>query len=153
MYRIAPIFIFLLGLGFVSYAQSLEYLEVRQDSLIQLLQTYRAEENLGPSALISTREEVLSRAKKDASTGTRVKTRGFRVQIYSGNSRNEAYDVQTRFQSQFKDYGSYISYEEPNYRVKVGDFTSRSEANRFRTILREYYRNVFVFTEDIWVYQ
>lgn len=153
MHRIVSIFVFLLGLGSLSYAQSIEYLEVRQDSLIQLLQAYRAEENLGPSALISPREEVSPKAKKDASTGTRVKTRGFRVQIYSGNSRSEAYDVQARFKSQFKDYGSYINYEEPNYRVKVGDFTSRSEANRFRSILREYYRNVFVFTEDIWVYQ
>lgn len=45
-----------------------------------------------------------------------------------------------------------MTYDEPNYRVKVGDFRNRAEATKFMRELRGQYNNVFVFTEDIWVY-
>lgn len=150
MNKIVPTFVLLLGLCLCVQAQNTEYVQVHKDSVIQMLQAYRAEEGLGPAALNAKEDNS---TKKNKSEGTRVKERGFRVQIYSGSSRSEAYDVQSRFKAQFKEYGSYINYDEPNYRVKVGDFTSRSQANRFRNILKNYYNDVFVFTEDIWVYQ
>jgi len=53
----------------------------------------------------------------------------------------------------YKDIDTYITYDEPNYRVKVGDFRSRSEANAFMRELRQYFSNVFVFSENVFVYQ
>lgn len=88
----------------------------------------------------------------DKTTATRTTQRGFRVQIYSGSSRNEAYAEQARFQRLYKDIDTYVSYEEPNYRVKVGDFRGRSEANRLMQSLRGQFNSVFIFTEDIFVY-
>src|SRR5690606_41728470 len=70
----------------------------------------------------------------------------------SGASRNEAYAEQARFQQLYRDIDTYISYEEPNYRVKVGDFRGRSEATRLMQSLRGQFNNVFIFTEDIFVY-
>lgn len=125
--------------------------EVNKDSLITLLQAFRAENNINPTA---TRTVVKLGAKEvDKKIARRVKARGFRVQIYAGGNRNDAYAVQARFQSAFSDIGSYVTYDEPNYRVKVGDFRSRSEATNFMRELRSQYSNVFVFTEDIWVYE
>src|SRR5690606_39390579 len=86
-------------------------------------------------------------------SGKRVKVRGFRVQVFSGRNRSDAYAVQARFQRSYKDIGAYVTYEEPNYRVKVGDFRSRSEATNFMRELRSQYTNVFVFTEDVWAYE
>ncbi len=141
-------FVFI-GLSQVGKAQT-GVVEVQKDSLIGLLQEFRAENGINPTTarMVSLGSKVVD--KKNAK---RVKVRGFRVQIFSGSSRNEAYAVQSRFQNAYKDIGSYVNYDEPNYRVKVGDFRSRADATNFMRVLRSQYSNVFVFTEDIWAYE
>lgn len=142
---------FVLGTASIAVkAQQAGVVEVSKDTLIAILQNFRAEHEINPTA---TRSISLGPKIVDRSKATRVKKRGFRVQIYSGANRNEAYAVQSRFRNQYSDMDSYINYDEPNYRVKVGDFTSRSEANNFMRILRSQYNNVFVFQEDIWVWE
>lgn len=139
----------LIGLAQISKAQS-GIVEVEKDSLINLLQAFRAENGINPSTarMVSLGSKVV-----DKKSGKRVKVRGFRVQIFSGSSRSDAYAVESKFQSSYKDIGSYVTYDEPNYRVKVGDFRSRSEATGFMRELRSQYNNVFVFTEDVWAYE
>lgn len=144
------IFIFvLIGLAQLSKAQS-GIVEVEKDSLISLLQEFRAENGINPTTarMVSLGSKVV-----DKKSGKRVKVRGFRVQIFSGSSRSDAYAVQSKFQTSYRDIGSYVTYDEPNYRVKVGDFRSRSEATNFMRVLRTQYSNVFVFTEDVWAYE
>ena len=67
---------------------------------------------------------------------------GFRVQIYfdSGiHSRRGAYDVYKRFITAHPEHEAYVTYQEPNYKVRVGDFRTRIEAEGFlRSILSEY---------------
>src|SRR5690606_41446012 len=89
----------------------------------------------------------------DKETASRTPTMGFRVKIYSGSDRSEAYAEQARFKQLYKGIDTYLSYEEPNYRVKVGDFRSRNEAQALMQGLRKQFNNVFVFTEEIYVYQ
>ena len=139
----------LIGIAQIGRAQS-GIVEVEKDSLISLLQEFRAENGINPTTarMVSLGSKVV-----DKKSGKRVKVRGFRVQIFSGSSRSNAYAVQSQFQSAYRDIGSYVTYEEPNYRVKVGDFRSRAEATNFMRELRSKYSNVFVFTEDIWAYQ
>lgn len=142
---------FVLGISSIAVkGQQTGVVEVSKDTLIAILQSFRAEHEINPT---TTRSISLGPKVVDRSKATRVKKRGFRVQIYSGANRNEAYSVQSRFRNQYSDMDSYINYDEPNYRVKVGDFTSRSEANNFMRILRSQYSNVFVFQEDIWVWE
>ncbi|MDM1047416.1 SPOR domain-containing protein [Sphingobacterium hotanense] len=125
---------------------------VVKDSLIGLLQEYRAYYAINPST--STKTPITLEEKKiDKHYAKRVKVRGFRVQIYSGSNRTEATNVQNSFLRQNSDMGAYLDYVEPNYRVKVGDFTSRSAATEYMRRLRGTYRNVFVFVEDVWVWQ
>lgn len=124
--------------------------QVNRDTLIAILQGFRAENEINP---VIARPISLGTKPVDRSKATRVSKKGFRVQIYAGNNRNEAYAVQNRFRNQYSDIDSYINYDEPNYRVKVGDFTSRTEANNFMQVLRSQYSNVFVFQEDIWVWE
>ncbi len=113
--------------------------EVIQDPLISILQQKRIEY---ASAFLEDEAEV----RRPGTKGTAL---GFRVQIYSGTSRNEAYAVQARFQRTFSDISTYVSYTQPNYRVKVGDFRSRSEAQALMRELRKDYTAVFLFTEQV----
>jgi hypothetical protein len=96
-------------------------------------------------SLIS-RRLALSRAE---SRGNSVTALGFRVQIFSGLERDEAYAEQSRFKSLFPGVTSYVSYTQPNYRVRVGDFRTKLEAQKFVNDLKKQYPSVFIFPEKI----
>lgn len=131
-------------------AQDNRGLEIQKDSLITLLQNFRAAHEINPTTprLISLGSKPVDKTK-----ATRVKRKGFRVQIYSGSNRSEAYAIQARFKNKYSDMDTYITYAEPNYRVKVGDFRSRAQATQFMNSIRSQYKSVFVFQEDIWVWE
>jgi hypothetical protein len=61
----------------------------------------------------------------------RQTTDGYRVQLHFGNDREKAREVKVRFLQQFPDCPAYESYQQPNFRIRVGDFRSKLEANRF----------------------
>lgn len=136
----------LISLCVTGYAQRKGEVEVVADPLIALMQRYRTGTNI--AANTGNKAPVVD--KKNA---TRTTTMGFRVQIYSGANRTEAYAEQARFKRLYKDLDTYVSYEEPNYRVKVGDFRSRGDAQELMQGLRKQFNSVFVFTEEIYVYQ
>lgn len=56
------------------------------------------------------------------------KIRGFRVQIYNGNDRKKANQVKLEFMKSFPGVRSYMIYNNPQFRVRVGDFKTRGEA-------------------------
>lgn len=65
------------------------------------------------------------------SNETQTSLEGFRVQIYSGSgvkSKDEAQSIQAKFLRTRPDVKAYIVYNAPFWRVRVGDFRSRSEA-------------------------
>jgi len=138
----------LFGLASTAKAQSSGIVLLERDTLISILQEFRAENGINPA-----KARQLSLGKRDRDSKNRIKTRGFRVQIFSGPNRQDAYAAKTRFDSAHPGIDSYVSYDEPNYRVKVGDFRSRSDANSFMNMLRAQYGAAFVFTEDIWIYE
>lgn len=56
------------------------------------------------------------------------KVRGYRVQIYNGNDRQKAAQVKMEFMRMFPGNRAYIVYNNPQFRVRVGDFTNRKDA-------------------------
>lgn len=81
--------------------------------------------------------------------GTPIVVIGYRVQVFFGNDRKEAYNEQARFNSLYPELATYISYTQPNYRVKVGDFRTRAEAQKLITELRPSFPTLFIFNERI----
>ncbi len=96
-------------------------------------------------SLISRRLAI----SRSGSTGNTVTSMGFRVQIFSGLGRDEAYSEQSKFKSLFPGVGSYVSYTQPNYRVRVGDFRTKLEAQKFMNDLKKQYSSLFIFAEKI----
>ncbi len=54
--------------------------------------------------------------------------KGYRVQIYNGPSRDKALQAKTEFMRRFPGVSSYIMYMAPGFRVKIGDYRNRSDA-------------------------
>lgn len=72
---------------------------------------------------------------------------GFRVQIasFSGaNSRNSAFSLRDRFMIDYPSVQAYIVYDEPNFKVKVGDFRTRLEAYAFLQQIKDIYKGYII---------
>lgn len=59
---------------------------------------------------------------------------GFRIQIASlsgSNSKSNAFNLKEQVSNAYPEQQVYVIYDEPNFRVKVGDFRTRLEAYAF----------------------
>lgn len=77
---------------------------------------------------------------------------GFRVQIFfdsGNNSRNAAETTQSAFRSKYHGIPSYLTFREPNFRIRVGDFRTRHEARGFLRQIQADYPNGFVIKDEI----
>lgn len=91
---------------------------------------------------------VTQMVEKHIELNERMKTLlGYRVQIgsFSGtNSKNSAFALRDRFAADYPDVQAYIVFDEPNFKVKVGDFRTRLEAYAFLTQIKEAYKGYIV---------
>jgi hypothetical protein len=74
---------------------------------------------------------------------------GYRVQIFSGSNRKDAYSAQARLQDQYPELRTYIIYSEPNFKVRAGDFKTRLEAQKLMQELRSSFSSLFIISEKI----
>ena len=79
---------------------------------------------------------------------------GYRIQIFfdAGNySRNNAYRVRDEFLSRSPDstIAVYISFKEPYYRVRAGDFRTRMDAEGFLKCIKPDFPNAFLIRDQI----
>jgi hypothetical protein len=74
---------------------------------------------------------------------------GYRIQIYSGGSREEANRARDRSYALIKDAIPHIVYTQPTFRVKVGDFMDRLEAQRVYAILLTEFPNALIMPDRI----
>lgn len=75
--------------------------------------------------------------------------KGFRVQIYSGSDRAKAIAIKSRVMQTFPSVRTYLSYTAPQFKVKVGDYQSRSEANDMARVLRPFFKPVMIVPDVI----
>ncbi len=71
-------------------------------------------------------------------------TQGFWVQVYSGGSREEAERMMTNLRYTLPLERPELTYVQPNYKVKVGNFFYKYEAYRLYTELRAQYPNAII---------
>jgi hypothetical protein len=82
-------------------------------------------------------------------------TRGYRIQIYSSSgqyARERAEKVADNFCIRFPEFDPdrvYIIYPVPFFKVRIGDFRTRSEANAFYYEVKEYFPNSYIVKSKI----
>lgn len=82
-------------------------------------------------------------------SGNATSSDGFRVQIFSGSSRKSAYAAQAKFLDKYPAVPTYVTYREPNFKVHVGDYRSRLEAEKMMDDLKDYFAGLFIIEEKI----
>ncbi|WP_276134000.1 SPOR domain-containing protein [Polluticoccus soli] len=73
---------------------------------------------------------ILEKKHHNVHVGSIRSGRGFRVQIYNGNDRTIATETKIDFMRRFPGVRTYMTYVQPQFRVKVGDFRTRAEAEK-----------------------
>jgi hypothetical protein len=114
------ILVVLLGLATITYAQN-PTVRVDQDPQIEKLLDF----------------------KKDIRT-----VDAFKIQIYSGD-RSGAERVKNSFSSFFNDIPASMEFNTPNYKIWVGNFTNRLEAERALVKIKKEYANAFIFKPKV----
>lgn len=78
---------------------------------------------------------------------------GYRVIVYSGINREEANKVKEKIYKRFPDIDVYTTYKQPSFKVKVGDFFTRLEAQKMYNQLRNNFPNVLVIEDEIIIHR
>lgn len=56
---------------------------------------------------------------------------GYRIQVYTGNERQSAEAAKLLIYQNFPELNPYLSYKQPTYKLKVGDFMRKLDAERY----------------------
>lgn len=78
--------------------------------------------------------------------------KGFRIEIFfdSGNqSKNTAIEAKSEFVNRFPEVPSYLTFQPPNYIVRVGDFRTKMEADKFLKEIETTYPSAFIVADKI----
>ena len=86
--------------------------------------------------------EQLLNEKRKINTSLTVND-SYKIQIFSGGSENTKKTL-TDFKQEFKDIDATIVFNTPNYKVWVGNFRTRMEAERNLVDIKKRYKNVFL---------
>ncbi|MBN4070112.1 SPOR domain-containing protein [Olleya sp. AH-315-F22] len=68
----------------------------------------------------------------------------YKIQIYNGD-REGAEKSRIEFRKSFSDWSTNMKYETPNYKIWIGNFKTRLEADRALLKVKKKFRNAFIF--------
>jgi hypothetical protein len=77
---------------------------------------------------------------------------GFRVQVYFGSgsdAKSIANKIRSELNNQYPNLDSYLIYEAPYFKVRVGDFRNRNEAYKAYKMVQDKYPGAFVVDDLI----
>jgi len=72
---------------------------------------------------------------------------GYRVQIFQG-TKDAAYQAKAKFISTHENIKVYVLFQSPDFKVRVGDFRTRSEAIKLKYFIKNEFPAVYII-EDV----
>ena len=74
---------------------------------------------------------------------------GYRVLIYFDQDKAKSEQQKARFMQMFDDHKAYVDYLAPNYRVRVGNFRTKLEAEKMKQQILEIFPTAIVVKDKI----
>lgn len=75
--------------------------------------------------------------------------KGYRIQVINSTNREEAYNMKTAVYEHNSSIKSYIVYDQPYYKLRIGDFKTRLEAYQYLDEIIDAFQSAFVVRDDI----
>ncbi len=74
--------------------------------------------------------------------------KGFRIQVISTSKRDDAFKVKSDLLSQFPDQKIYVVFQSPSFKVRIGNFLKKEDAEKLKAQLNKIYPNGVYIVED-----
>jgi hypothetical protein len=127
-YLLSLVFIFLLITTTVSANDTII---IRQDARLEVL----------------TQKQRIINRKQGMMAGSGL-YRGYRIQVISTNQRDQAFRIKADLLIKFPEHKSYITYQSPNFKVRIGNFIKKEEAELLKSQLNKIFTGGVYIVED-----
>ncbi|MBL4707219.1 MAG: SPOR domain-containing protein [Flavobacteriales bacterium] len=98
--------------------------------------------------LVEKKDERIDLLIEDYTKNKKIS--GYRIQIFaSSNNRWEAVKARSGFLKKYPEEKSYLIYQAPNYKVRIGDYTSRLMAHKHLELIKIDFSSAFIVTDEI----
>jgi len=74
---------------------------------------------------------------------------GYRIEVINSKDRNKVFAVKSRLYQQYPELKPYLLYQEPNYKLRVGNFKTPDEAEPYLRQLSKMFPNGVYIIHDI----
>lgn len=74
---------------------------------------------------------------------------GYRIQLFSGNERNNANNIKTKFLKLYPDQPAYLAYNQPYFKIRIGDFRTKLEAKLFYNKIKSEFGECIIVADKI----
>lgn len=75
---------------------------------------------------------------------------GYRILVISSNDRNKVIEAKTKMYREFPELKTYMMYQSPFFRLKVGNFRERTDAEEYLSRIQRFYQSgVYIVTDTI----
>lgn len=100
-----------------------------------------------------SRLDILTQKQAEINKRTGMMTssglyKGYRIQVLSTTNRDEANKIKGDVLSRFTDQKAYLTYHSPYFKVRIGNFIKKEDAEKFRQQLNKYYPQGVYIVED-----
>jgi hypothetical protein len=125
------IILLLIAVSVTAAAQTSQSVSVTKDPRVDLLVNKQIEIN-----------EITTR-------NSRRTGQGFRILVISSNDRNKVIEAKTKMYREFPELKAYMMYQSPFFRLKVGNFKERVEAEDYLSRIQRIYDKGIYIVPDI----
>lgn len=73
---------------------------------------------------------------------------GFRLQVLSTQSREQAFQLKAELLQRYPEQKAYAIFQSPYFKIRFGDFIDRADANRYKQLLSSVYPQVIYIVND-----
>jgi hypothetical protein len=74
---------------------------------------------------------------------------GYRVQIINSSNREEVYAKKAEVYAHFMEFKGYIVYDQPYYKLRVGDFQTKLDARKYLNQIITLFPTAFLVMDEI----
>jgi len=74
---------------------------------------------------------------------------GYRIQLFFGGQRDKAYEIRSEYLKEFPQTGAYVIYQQPNFKVRVGDCHTRLEAMKLLKEVQPFFNAAFIVKDEV----
>lgn len=130
----------------ILFAILISYYSIAQNSEIYV---YKGNSNGFITVIKDPRFDVLAAKQaeinKNAQKYIVKRVKGWRIQAVNSQSRDEANVVKADLLKRYPDEKTYLLYQAPNFRVRIGNFLKQSDAFPLRKIISALYPNKGIY--------